>query len=212
MVNDSNETSTRQKILASAASLFAEKGFTETSIRELAKAVGMEGGSIYNHFPSKNAILEQILADYRVGSINFEDEETTTNILKKNPTTEGMIQCLQTIFPPDRAEYFLKILHIMLHEQLRNPFVRSYMSENIILRAERKIRLIIEVMKKLGFIRQDTESDYWMKVISSLSYSFMARMMLGIGDNSPEFTGRGMADMYRFTFDLMLEKCGIRKP
>ena len=208
MANTPNEASTRQRILISAARLFSEKGYTETSIREIAEAVGLNTASLYYHFPSKNAILEQMLADYSEGSVNVFDEQEISDILKADPTSDGILKCLQTAFSPDKAEYFLMVLHVMLHEQLRNPFVRSYMSEHIILRTERKIKMVVEALKKHGAISQDSDPDYWMKVSSCISYTFATRMMLGIGDNAPGFSGRGMADLYRYTFDLMLEKTG----
>jgi len=211
MTDNLNETTTRQKILTHAARLFAEKGFTETSMRELAKIVGLNTASMYYHFPSKNAILEQMLEDYSAGNINVYDEQKISIILQNNPTIDGVLKCMQTTFPPDRAEYFLDVLCVMLQEQLRNPIVRNYMSCHIILRAEQKVRMIISVLKRLGVLCQDTEPDYWMKITSSLSYSFAIRMMLGIGDNTPDFTGKGMAEMHRYTFELMFGICGTAK-
>ena len=134
---------TRQKILDKAAALFAEKGFTETTTRELTNAVGLKNpASLYHHFLSKNAILEQMLDDYAAGNIDIFNEEIITNILSKDPTTNGIMSCLQISFPPDRIEYFLNILCVMLHEQLRNPIVRSFMSSRIIQRAEYKVKTI----------------------------------------------------------------------
>ena len=212
MDTSTNEMSSRQRILVLAAELFAQKGFTETSIREIAEMVGMNAASLYYHFPSKNAILEQMLEDYSSGNIYVYDEPRITTILQDKPNTEGILDCMQTAFPPDQAMYFLRVLFVMLQEQLRNPIVRDYISEHIIHRAEMKVRTIVEVLKKLGVVRQDTDPDYWMKVTSSLSYAFAIRMMLGIGDNVPSFTGRGMAEMHRQTFDLLLATCGTPPP
>ncbi|MCC7401078.1 MAG: TetR family transcriptional regulator [Chitinophagaceae bacterium] len=47
-------------ILQKAASMFREKGFNATSMRDLADAVGIEAASLYNHIKSKNEILESI--------------------------------------------------------------------------------------------------------------------------------------------------------
>lgn len=51
-------------LLAAAAELFATQGFRSTSMRDIAKAVGMLPGSIYYHFPSKDDLL---LAIYEAG-------------------------------------------------------------------------------------------------------------------------------------------------
>ncbi len=52
---------TRQDILSRALDLFAEKGFFGTSMREIARAVGIRESATYHHFPSKASILEELL-------------------------------------------------------------------------------------------------------------------------------------------------------
>lgn len=56
--------SRNEALLQAAAELFAEQGFKATSMRDIAKAVGMLPGSIYYHFPSKDDLL---LAIYQSG-------------------------------------------------------------------------------------------------------------------------------------------------
>ena len=204
-------SATKQKILDCAAALFAEKGYTETTIRELTNAVGLKNSaSLYNHFPSKNAILEHMLEDYTQFNIDVFDKKDILLALRENPTAEGILGCLTTTFPPDRAEYYLKVLCVLLHEQLRNPYVRKYMSEQIILRSELHLKIIFDALKTLGLIRQDADPDYWAKITSSLFYSFATRSMLGIGDSAPDYEGMGMEKMLNHTFSLMLETCGNR--
>ena len=200
---------TKQKILEIAADLFAEKGFTETSLRELAKAVGVKASSIYNYFPSKSSILEYMLEDYSSNNTDIFAERNVSRILSENPSAEGIMECLQLSFPQERMEYYLKVLCVLLQEQLRNPIASSYMSEHVILRAERNTKSIIDTLKELGIFSQNTDHDYWVKVTSSLFYTFSGRMMLGIGDNTPGFTGMGMVDMLRRTFEIMFEKCAV---
>lgn len=54
----------REAILINARRLFAERGVTATSVRDIAEAVGMLSGSLYHHYASKNAMIDAILADY----------------------------------------------------------------------------------------------------------------------------------------------------
>ena len=211
MVVDLNGNSTKQKILECSATLFAEKGYTETTIREIAEALGLNPASLYYHFPSKNAILEHMLEDYSVYNTDVLSERNMPALLKENPTTEGILSCLQLAFPPERRDYYVKVLCVLLQEQLRNPVVRSYVSTHVILAAENNVRSIIDVLIGLGALRGDTDPDYWMRIHSSLVYSFAIRMMLDIGDNAPDFTGMNMAEMLRYNFDLMFEQCGTAR-
>jgi TetR/AcrR family transcriptional regulator, cholesterol catabolism regulator len=54
----------RERILASAAGLFARKGVSATTVREIADEVGMLSGSLYHHFDSKEAMVDEIVASY----------------------------------------------------------------------------------------------------------------------------------------------------
>ncbi len=54
----------RQLILEKAGSLFASKGVSCTTVREIGDAVGILSGSLYHHFTSKDEIVEEILAAY----------------------------------------------------------------------------------------------------------------------------------------------------
>lgn len=52
---------TRERIRNEAAALFREKGFNGTSMADLAAEVGITKSSLYHHFPSKQALLAEIV-------------------------------------------------------------------------------------------------------------------------------------------------------
>jgi AcrR family transcriptional regulator len=53
--------SRREQILATAAELFAERGFHGVSVSDLGHACGISGPALYRHFASKDAMLAEML-------------------------------------------------------------------------------------------------------------------------------------------------------
>lgn len=51
-------------ILECAAELFAERGIAGTTVRDIAGRTGILSGSLYHHFPSKDAIADRIVTLY----------------------------------------------------------------------------------------------------------------------------------------------------
>ncbi|MCR5824295.1 MAG: TetR/AcrR family transcriptional regulator [Lachnospiraceae bacterium] len=52
------EISTKEKLLNAALELFSKKGYSATSVDEIAEAVGMTGPSIYKYFKGKEDLLK----------------------------------------------------------------------------------------------------------------------------------------------------------
>jgi AcrR family transcriptional regulator len=210
MPDNTEKISTRQKILFSAADLFAMKGYTETTLRELADAVGVKASSLYNHFESKNAILEYMLEDYAAQNAGPKMREQAIYAkLKEDPTAEGIISCLRLSFPVGMVDYYTKLLGVILQEQFRNPIVRKFVIEDIFTNSENVVKQIVNTLIILKKLRADEDADFWAKMHSSLLYTFSSRFMLGIGDNSPEFFGLTLTDMLKNMYDLLLKTRGI---
>lgn len=54
----------RAELLATAAEVFAEQGYSATTVRTIAERAGMLAGSLYYHFDSKEAMADEILSSF----------------------------------------------------------------------------------------------------------------------------------------------------
>ncbi|MDO5519265.1 MAG: TetR/AcrR family transcriptional regulator [bacterium] len=81
---------TKQKISKEALRLFSIRGYEATSVRDIAKAVGIKDSSLYNHYKSKQDIFDTIVNEYKMESANEfeqfckENDCTRPEILKKS--------------------------------------------------------------------------------------------------------------------------------
>ncbi len=55
--------STKEKVKQTAQKLFRERGYAAVGMRELAKEVGIQAPSLYNHYKSKDDLLREICFD-----------------------------------------------------------------------------------------------------------------------------------------------------
>jgi len=77
-----NPQSAKGRLLATAATLFNEKGYERTTVRDLAAAVGIQSGSIFHHFKTKEAILKAVMEEtiiYNTRRMKAELEHATNS-------------------------------------------------------------------------------------------------------------------------------------
>ncbi len=55
---------TARRVRSAALSLFARHGYAAVSMRQIASAVGVQPGALYNHFPTKQDLLKELLLQH----------------------------------------------------------------------------------------------------------------------------------------------------
>ncbi|MEX2476533.1 TetR/AcrR family transcriptional regulator [Marinobacter sp.] len=59
----SDPAGARGRLLKEAARLFRDKGYERTTVRDLAAAVGIQSGSLFHHFRTKEDILKAVMVE-----------------------------------------------------------------------------------------------------------------------------------------------------
>jgi TetR/AcrR family transcriptional regulator, cholesterol catabolism regulator len=65
--------SRRDELLRIAGSLFAQRGFKNTTVRDIADAAGILSGSLYHHFDSKESMVDELLRTFQTGLFKTYD-------------------------------------------------------------------------------------------------------------------------------------------
>src|SRR5687768_18044523 len=92
----------RAELLELAARMFAERGYGQTTVREIADAAGILSGSLYHHFDSKETMVDEIIS-------KFIDEmivSYTKVVAEVDDPAEALRQLIRTAFaavPQHRA-------------------------------------------------------------------------------------------------------------
>ncbi|WP_276206930.1 TetR/AcrR family transcriptional regulator [Oceanicoccus sagamiensis] len=55
--------SAKGRLLSGAAHLFREKGYERTTVRDIANEIGIQSGSLFHHYKSKEEILKAVMTD-----------------------------------------------------------------------------------------------------------------------------------------------------
>lgn len=96
----SNET--KQKIIDTAKILIAEKGYSGTNTKEIAREAGLAVGSIYAYFPDKGDIFIDIAHTYY--EIIFEQVRSAIEDISLTPLS---------LLPTGRRRMISKLIHIL---------------------------------------------------------------------------------------------------
>jgi AcrR family transcriptional regulator len=74
---------TEARILAAAARLFVELGYERTTIREVARAAGVDGGLVMHYFGSKQELFQRVTHHLPAQQLSGTAEQVTEQILAR---------------------------------------------------------------------------------------------------------------------------------
>jgi len=145
------EKHTKERIFDAALDLFARQGYESTSMREIAKSVGLTESAVYRHYPNKEAILDAVFAYAEEKIYTPLPVEETIGMIGSLSIFRGLLAPLPEIISADPK--VLKITRIMYIEMLRNEKIRDYFKKEYIERADEYIENLFERCIEKGAIR-----------------------------------------------------------
>lgn len=92
---------TRETIRAVALELFSDKGFEQTSLREIAERVGLTKASLYYHYPSKQALLLAVVEPMITGWRSIVDD--TAGLEHDPDAVRGVVERCLDVFLRNRS-------------------------------------------------------------------------------------------------------------
>ena len=150
--------SNRERIFDVSIDLFSEYGYDGVSVRQIAKEVGIRESSIYNHYPSKESILDSILEYYinrmLANDIPVEQASENLDVGFDYFYRAGLIAFTSQLID----EKMSKITRIILIESYHNEKIRMFMKNSIISHAVEGWIVLFDLMKSKRLIRQDCDT------------------------------------------------------
>lgn len=171
---------TRERIIASAARVFGQKGFQRASLDQVAADAGLTKGAIYWHFKSKNDLYFALL-DSRF------QRDTTTMLgsvarMAAGPATASVVKMMAAVFSsgleqatadPDWPRLFVEVMG-----QSREPEVRDRIAQFYEQGWEFVGRMVRD-MQAAGLVRSDIDPDlmatFWFALGDGLILAWLSQ-------------------------------------
>lgn len=114
----------REEIIRAAHKCFITRGFHATGMADIAREFGMSAGHIYNYFPSKTAIIEEVISrgmeDFYKNSCALQESQDSYE-----KTLEQVRRILSGILKKERVALSLELLAEASH----NPELEKVLRE-----------------------------------------------------------------------------------
>lgn len=179
---------TRKRIIEKALELFSTRGYDAVSVGEIAKSVGIKAPSLYNHFPSKQAIFDAIVEETALqyqrdtDRIDIHVQDAAQDIPVFTEITEdALFEKVRQIFEYSlHNETVSRFRRMMTIEQFRSPELSALYSRRYV---ERMVAYHAGIFRSLiasGELRAEDPDTMAMMYIAPVI------TLLGICDRQPE--------------------------
>ena len=182
------QEATKKRILEKALELFALNGYDSVSVGEIAKAVGIKAPSLYNHYPSKQAIFDAIVEETASQYEKYTDE-IDIHVQNAKEDIRVFSEINEEILIQKVRQIFLYSLHdetisrfrrMMTIEQFRSGQLSAFYTERYVERMVRYHTAIFRDLIAAGELKNENPENLAMLYVAPII------TLLGVCDRQPE--------------------------
>lgn len=188
-----------------ALDLFSQRGYSGVSVREICAAAGVRESSLYNHYPSKQALLDRAIrdmAEYMESPKLLERQPETWSALGLRDLLQGGISLFLSAWG-DKP--FLRQLWMALaQEQYRLPEVASLMNREQANRIEYTTDMFQALMER-GCMNPGAPrllATLYVHAMSSSKLEYVLRLHHGMDPQSHAVVMRQIADHFADLWEI----------
>lgn len=201
--------STKDKIIDTSINLFSQKGYTETSIRDIAKEAVIKASTIYYYFKSKEAILSLILNEYmdmlrkNDHRRKWYEERPLVVSGELEVTAEKVMSYMVSYFKAANFDRYRKMLKIICSEAIRNDTVREHFrTQNN--DSFNYLKSILDTLQEAGTIPK-CDTVKIAGILRAIPFSFMFMDSIDIKYISTENTDTDMFSLVEYIISIVME-------
>jgi AcrR family transcriptional regulator len=147
-----------QRLLDAAVAAFAEHGADDVSLEEIARRAGVGIGTLYRHFPTRQALLEAVYLD-QVEALRVRADE----LLVTDPPGEALAAWLRAMAAFSSTKH--NLTSALLATLGKNSDLMSACSKVIIEAAE----ALLGRAKQAGVVRQDVDARDLIRLVHGVN-------------------------------------------
>jgi AcrR family transcriptional regulator len=161
----------KTKIIKAARTVFAKKGYHDSTMDDVAKEIGVSKGALYSYFTSKEDLLKEI---------SLQGHQQLRTILKETGKCQNLQEALEQIYTMITEKYkgnlhtHFEVVAIASHDiKIRRIVFEDYEKDI------KAVEAFIEQKKKQGFIRTDVDARALAELFTALYMGTMAKLVIG---------------------------------
>ena len=154
-ITKSAKEKTKIKILKSAVDLIIEKGFENTTLREIAKNAGVSNPTIYNYFPSKEKLLFGYIEQKHKEAVEILESIEDFNTYTLREQLQTLIDTELELYLEDRE--FVQQIADMVFNSSSLKLGKLYSTNELFVQT---VRGMLDIAIEAGEIEQPPFLDY----------------------------------------------------